>query len=81
MNKSYVFSFIGGLLGVVLTAYLIVIFTTPKVNLKDENTSGYVNEQTISDIKDKTSSLNSYGNLPVELNATDIGKSDPFSNY
>lgn len=81
MNKANIIAFLAGLLGVVVAAYLIVIFTTPSAKLKTDPSSQYVNEQTVSDIKDKTSSLNSYGDLPVKLSPSDVGKNDPFSNY
>lgn len=81
MNKSNIIALLAGLFGVVATAYLIVIFTTPSAKTETDSSGQYVNEQTVSDIKDKTSSLNAYGNLPVQLNANDVGKNDPFSNY
>lgn len=81
MNKTNIIAFLAGVSGVVVAAYLIVIFTTPSAKMKVDPSDQYVNEQTVSDIKDKTSTLDSYGDLPVQLKATDIGKNDPFSNY
>lgn len=81
MNKQNIIAFAGGLLAVVATAYLIVMITTVSSKPKNDLSSQFVNEQTVSDIREKTSSLNAYGDLPVGLNTGDIGKNDPFSNY
>jgi len=64
-------------LGIVFTA--MYFFTKPDTsNLKQQK---LFSQSTVDSIKQDTSSLQNFGNLPVSVGGDQIGRSNPFDSY
>jgi len=76
--------FLAGLIGLVLGAAVIialVLFLSRAAPVEQKEEPKTLTSSDLNELKQKTTGLENFGNLPVVVSADEIGRDNPFASY
>ncbi|MDH4358531.1 MAG: hypothetical protein OEV37_01090 [Candidatus Berkelbacteria bacterium] len=80
MGSRFLAGLVGVVLGVAVILSLVLFLSRPAEVEKPEEAKTLTNAD-LSELKQKTTGLENFGNLPVVVSADEIGRDNPFGSY
>ncbi len=80
MNSKFLAGLIGLVLGVAVIISL-VLFLSRADPVEEKEVPKTLTSSDLTELKQKTTGLENFGNLPVVVSADEIGRDNPFGSY
>ena len=79
--KDKVISLVLGFVLSLIVVFVAMYFFTKSDNSQNSTPQKLFSQSTVDSIKQDTSSLQNFGNLPISVGGDQIGRSNPFDSY